>query len=88
MNVKKVNAKQLKKGMIVAAQGSFEPTNHFDVRCFKTFILILYSKSNDVCNTYIILSRGVVAFLKLVGPNYNGPLCYQKNGGAHLGFYL
>jgi len=30
MNVKKVNAKQLKKGMIVAAQGSFKPTNHFD----------------------------------------------------------
>ena len=50
MNVKKVNAKQLKKGMIVAAQGSFEPTNHFDVRCFKNFILILYSE--DVCNTY------------------------------------
>ena len=32
--------------------------------------------------------RGVVAFLKLVGPNYDGLLCYQKNGGAHLGIYL
>ena len=35
-----------------------------------------------------VLNRCVVAFLKLVGPNYDGSLCYQKNGGAHLGFYL
>ena len=34
------------------------------------------------------ISRGVVAFLKLVGPNYNGSFCYQKNGWAHIGFYL
>ena len=30
MNVKKVSAKEIKKGMIVAAQGSFKPTNQFD----------------------------------------------------------
>ena len=33
-------------------------------------------------------SRGVVVFLKLEGPNYYGPMCYQKNCGAHIGFYL
>ena len=32
MNIKQIKAKQLKKGMIVSAQGSFDPTNHFDVR--------------------------------------------------------
>lgn len=33
MNIKGVKAGQLEKGMIVAAPGSFSPTNHFDV-CF------------------------------------------------------
>lgn len=30
LNIKQIKAKQLKKGMIVSAQGSFDPTNHFD----------------------------------------------------------
>merc|ERR1712086_662078 len=30
MNIKQIKAKQLKKGMIVSAQGTFDPTNHFD----------------------------------------------------------
>ena len=35
-----------------------------------------------------VLLRDVVAVLKLEGPNYNGPLSPQKNGGAQVYFYL
>ena len=47
MNVKKVSSKQIKKGMIVAAQGSFKPTNQFDVRNY-IFISIMYSGADII----------------------------------------
>jgi selenocysteine-specific translation elongation factor len=31
LNIKQIKMKQLKKGMILAKQGSFQPTNHFEV---------------------------------------------------------
>ena len=39
-------------------------------------------------NRAYLVGRDVVAVLKLEGPNYNGPLSPQKNGGAQVYFYL
>ena len=38
---------------------------------------------------YVIFHfKDVVVVLKLEGPNHNGPLSPQKNGGAQVYFYL
>lgn len=42
LNLKKVKAAELQKGMIVITPGSMEMTNHFEVRiCFKVILALL-----------------------------------------------